>query len=64
VLADEAGSRYSRGWALGVGKERLVATFENTVRIRRPTAEVFAFLSDFESIPKWNCAIVETHKVS
>jgi uncharacterized protein YndB with AHSA1/START domain len=41
-----------------------VATFENTVMIRRPTAEVFAFLSDFENIPKWNYAIVETHKVS
>jgi hypothetical protein len=26
--------------------------------------EVFGFLSDFENIPKWNYAIVETHKVS
>ena len=41
-----------------------MATFENTVMIRRPTAEVFAFLSDFENIPTWNYAIVETHKVS
>jgi hypothetical protein len=41
-----------------------VATFENTVMIRRPTAEVFAFLADLENIPKWNYAIVETHKVS
>jgi carbon monoxide dehydrogenase subunit G len=41
-----------------------VATFENTVTIRRPTAEVFAFLADFENIPKWNYAIVETQKVS
>jgi uncharacterized protein YndB with AHSA1/START domain len=41
-----------------------VATFENTVMIRRPTAEVFAFLADFENIPKWNHAIVETHKIS
>jgi hypothetical protein len=32
--------------------------------IRRPTEDVFAFLSDFENIPKWNYAIVETHKVS
>jgi Polyketide cyclase / dehydrase and lipid transport len=32
--------------------------------IRRPTAEVFGFLADFENIPKWNYAIVETHKVS
>ena len=41
-----------------------MATFENTVMIRRPTAEVFAFLSDFENVPKWNYAIVETRKVS
>jgi uncharacterized protein YndB with AHSA1/START domain len=41
-----------------------MATFENTVTIRRPTAEVFAFLADFENIPKWNYAIVETHKTS
>jgi uncharacterized protein YndB with AHSA1/START domain len=51
--------------ALGVLKEeRLVATFENTVMIRRPIEEVFAFLADFENIPKWNYAIVETRKVS
>ena len=50
---------------LGVHREELlVATFENTVMIRRPTAEVFGFLADFENIPKWNYAIVETHKVS
>jgi carbon monoxide dehydrogenase subunit G len=41
-----------------------VATFENTVMIRRPIEEVFGFLADFENIPKWNYAIVETHKVS
>ena len=28
--------------------------FENTIRIDRTVAEVFAFLSDFEHIPKWN----------
>ena len=50
---------------LGVHREELlVATFENTVMIRRPTAEVFAFLADFENIPRWNYAIVETHKTS
>src|SRR5829696_8206298 len=32
--------------------------------LRRPIADVFAFLPDFENIPKWNYAIVETHKVS
>ena len=41
-----------------------MATFENTAMIRRPTAEVFALLADFENIPKWNYAIVETHKIS
>ena len=41
-----------------------MATFENTVVIRRPIEEVFGFLADFENIPKWNYAIVETHKVS
>jgi uncharacterized protein YndB with AHSA1/START domain len=41
-----------------------VATFENTVMISRPIEEVFEFLADFENVPKWNYAIVETHKVS
>jgi response regulator of citrate/malate metabolism len=40
------------------------ASFENTVTIRRPIAAVFAFLADFENIPAWNYAIVETRKVS
>jgi uncharacterized protein YndB with AHSA1/START domain len=39
-------------------------TFENTVTIQRPAEEVFAFLADFENIPKWNYAIDETHKTS
>jgi uncharacterized protein YndB with AHSA1/START domain len=38
--------------------------FENTVRIDRPVEDVFAFLADFENIPKWNYAIVETHRLS
>jgi uncharacterized protein YndB with AHSA1/START domain len=41
-----------------------MASFENTVTIRRPVEDVFAFLADFENIPKWNYAIVETSKVS
>jgi uncharacterized protein YndB with AHSA1/START domain len=68
-LPTKLASKYSRGWRVagcrqGVGKEPLVATFENTVMIRRPIEEVFAFLSDFENIPTWNYAIVQTHKVS
>ena len=38
-----------------------MATFENTLVIRRPIEDVFAFLADFENIPRWNDAIVKTH---
>jgi uncharacterized protein YndB with AHSA1/START domain len=38
--------------------------FENTVTIQRPADEVFAFLADFENIPRWNYAIEETRKAS
>ncbi len=38
--------------------------FANTVTIERPEQEVFAFLADFENVPKWNYAIVETTKTS
>lgn len=41
-----------------------MATFENTVTIQRPVKDVFAFLADFENIPAWNYAIVETKKTS
>jgi uncharacterized protein YndB with AHSA1/START domain len=41
-----------------------MASFENAVTIRRPVEDVFAFLADFENVPKWNYAIVETTKVS
>jgi uncharacterized protein YndB with AHSA1/START domain len=41
-----------------------MATFENTVTIRRPPKDVFAFLADFDNIPTWNYAIVETKKTS
>jgi polyketide cyclase/dehydrase/lipid transport protein len=64
ALADELGAEYSRRWALGVRKERHVATFENTVMISRPIEQVFGFLSDFENVPRWNYAILETHKIS
>ncbi len=39
-------------------------SFENTVTIQRPADEIFAFLADFENIPKWNYAIEDTSKVS
>ena len=41
-----------------------MATFENTVTIRKAVEDVFAFLADFENIPTWNYAIVETKKTS
>jgi hypothetical protein len=41
-----------------------MATFENTVPIRRTVEDVFAFLADFENVPTWNYAIVETKKTS
>jgi len=36
-----------------------VLEFENTIRIDRPIAEVFAFPSDFENIPKWSYYVLE-----
>ena len=37
--------------------------FENTIRIDRTVAEVFAFLSDFEHIPKWNYYVLEVRQL-
>jgi carbon monoxide dehydrogenase subunit G len=39
-------------------------TFQNTVTIRRPPDDVFAFLADFENVPRWNHAIESTTKTS
>lgn len=38
--------------------------FANAIEINRPIEEVFAYLADFENIPAWNYAIVETEKTS
>ena len=38
--------------------------FDNTVTIARPAGEVFAFLAEFENVPRWNYAIEQTRKVS
>ena len=38
--------------------------FENTIPIERPIDEVFAFLSDFENIPKWNYYVLEVRQLS
>jgi carbon monoxide dehydrogenase subunit G len=40
-----------------------VLEFENTIRIDRTVAEVFAFLSDFEHIPKWNYYVLEVRQL-
>ena len=39
-------------------------TFTNTITIDRAPADVFAYLSEFENIPRWNYAIAETRKIS
>jgi uncharacterized membrane protein len=41
-----------------------VLEFENTISIERPIDEVFAFLSDFENIPKWNYYVLEVRQRS
>jgi uncharacterized membrane protein len=41
-----------------------VLEFENTIRIDRPIEEVFAFLSDFENLPKWNYYVLEVRQLS
>ena len=38
--------------------------FENIIRIDRPVDEVFAFLSDFENIPKWNYYVLGVRQLS
>ncbi len=38
--------------------------FENTIHIERPVDEVFAFLSDFQNIPKWNYYVLEVEQLS
>lgn len=38
--------------------------FRSTITIKRSPAEVFAYLADFENVPTWNYAIVETRKVT
>jgi carbon monoxide dehydrogenase subunit G len=38
--------------------------FENTIRVDRPIAEVFAFLSDLENMPKWNYYVLKVTRLS
>ncbi|WP_442799833.1 SRPBCC family protein [Nocardia sp. NBC_01730] len=41
-----------------------MATFENTLTVDRPIADVFAYLAHFENVPRWNYAITETRRTS
>jgi uncharacterized membrane protein len=38
--------------------------FSNKLEIRRPIAEIFQFLSNFENMPKWNYFVVNVKKIS
>jgi len=38
--------------------------FSNSITIDRAVPDVFAYLAEFENVPKWNYAIVETRKTS
>ncbi|MGW8318638.1 MAG: SRPBCC family protein [Candidatus Promineifilaceae bacterium] len=38
--------------------------FENTIVIQRPVEEVFAFVSDFENVPKWNYYVQQVARTS
>src|SRR5829696_282823 len=45
-------------------RSSLMLEFENTIRIDRTVDEVFAFLSDFKNIPKWNYYVLEVRQLS
>ena len=38
--------------------------FDHTIHIARPVGEVFAFLADFENLPKWNYYVLQVRKLS
>jgi uncharacterized protein YndB with AHSA1/START domain len=38
--------------------------FSNTITIHRPPREVFAYLAEFENLPRWNYAISQTRRIS
>ena len=38
--------------------------FTNTVRVERSAHDVFAYLAEFENVPRWNYAIARTWKTS
>ena len=38
--------------------------FENTIVIQRPVEEVFAFVANFENVPKWNYYVMSVRQRS
>jgi len=42
----------------------IVSSFRNEVLIERPVEDVFAYLSDFENVPRWNYAVTRTTKLT
>ncbi len=38
--------------------------FENSILIERPISVTFAFVADFENMPKWNYFVTQTRKIS
>lgn len=38
--------------------------FKHGISIKRPTNEVYSFLSDFENISKWNYYVLQVRKIS
>ena len=38
--------------------------FKNSVTIKRPLPDVFAFVSNFENMPKWNYYVTEVDKLT
>ena len=41
-----------------------IITFKNSLLIERPCEEVFAFVSDFRNMPKWNPHVLSVTKLS
>ena len=49
---------------LTLERRKFLLRFTNSIRIHRPISEVFAFLADFENIPKWNYFVRKVTKTS
>jgi uncharacterized membrane protein len=45
-------------------QEGKMLEFDNRITIDRPVEEVFAFLADFENLPKWNYYVLRVEKIT